>query len=156
MGALCAGRMGLPIAGEQPLADAFTFEGTVYGIGVIGSFGTPVSLGDLAERVKKQFGLEHVKVFGDPAAGVKRMAICPGSGKSTIGDAVEKGAQALLTGDIDHHSGLDAVSQGLCIIDAGHYGLEHIFIEYMERWIREHIPEVEVVAQKKQMPYHVL
>lgn len=156
MGALCAARMELPVDGEPPLADAFVYEGASYGIGVIGSYDAPLTLGALAERVKERFGLGSVKVFGDTGMEVTRMAICPGSGKSTIGDAIEKGAQVLLTGDIDHHSGLDACSQNLAIIDAGHYGLEHIFIEYMANDIREKAPGVEAVAQKKQMPYQIL
>jgi putative NIF3 family GTP cyclohydrolase 1 type 2 len=156
MGVLCAERMGLPTEGEPPLADAFTYEGRSCGIGVIGSYGAEISLGELAAQVKERFGLGHVKVFGALETPVTRMAICPGSGKSTIGDAIEKGAQVLLTGDIDHHSGLDAISQGLAIIDAGHYGLEHIFIEYMEQYIRTHVPEVEVVAQEKRLPYDIV
>jgi dinuclear metal center YbgI/SA1388 family protein len=156
MGVLCAKRMELPIQGEPPLADELTYEGRTYGIGVIGSYGSPIALGALAERVKEQFGLDYVKVFGDTGMKITRMAICPGSGKSTIDDAIEKGAQVLLTGDIDHHSGLDAKSQNLAIIDAGHYGLEHIFIEYMKNYIRENISEVEAVAQKKRMPYQIL
>ena len=28
----------------------------------------------------------------------------------------------LVTGDIGHHDGIDAVEQGLAVIDAGHYG----------------------------------
>ena len=71
------------------------------------------------------------------------MAVCPGSGKSVIGLAIEAGADVLVTGDIDHHSGIDAVAQGLCIIDAGHYGIEHIFIEdqraYLEKCLGQNI-----------------
>ena len=32
-----------------------------------------------------------------------------------------------MTGDIGHHEGIDAYARGMAIIDAGHYGLEHIF-----------------------------
>ena len=42
----------------------------------------------------------------------------------------------LITGDIGHHEGIDAVDQGLIIMDATHYGLEHIFIEFMAEYIR--------------------
>ena len=38
----------------------------------------------------------------------------------------------LVTGDIGHHDGIDAVEQGLAVIDAGHYGTEYIFIDDME------------------------
>ena len=44
------------------------------------------------------------------------MAILPGSGKSEIALAAQKKADVLITGDIDHHSGIDAVAQGLSII----------------------------------------
>lgn len=37
-----------------------------------------------------------------------------------------------MTGDIDHHTGIDTVAQGLAIIDAGHYGTEYIFMEDMK------------------------
>ena len=62
----------------------------------------------------------------------------------------------LITGDIDHHSGIDAVAQGLSIIDAGHYGIEHIFIEYMEQYLKEHVEGVEIFAQRRRDPFIVL
>ena len=43
----------------------------------------------------------------------------------------------LITGDIDHHTGIDAVAQGLAVIDAGHYGIEHIFIEDVRIYLEE-------------------
>lgn len=154
MGTLAAERIGLLV--EAPLADIFTRDGKDYGIGVVGALAEPVRIDRLCARVKQGFGLETVRVFGDTDTAVSRVAICPGSGKSTIGDAIAAGAQVLLTGDIDHHSGLDAVAQGLCIIDAGHYGLEHIFIGYMEQYLKEHLNGVAVFAQKRKDPFVVV
>ena len=62
---------------------------------------------------------------------VKRAALCPGSGSSVIEQAVLAGADVLITGDIGHHPGIDAAARGLAVIDGGHYGLEHIFIQHM-------------------------
>ena len=45
----------------------------------------------------------------------------------------------LITGDIGHHEGIDSVAQGMAIIDAGHYGVEHIFIEDMKDYLRERL-----------------
>ena len=42
---------------------------------------------------------------------VEKAAICTGSGKSMISDVLAKGAQVYVTGDIDHHTGIDAVAQ---------------------------------------------
>ena len=50
--------------------------------------------------------------------------------------ALSAGAQVLVTGDIGHHAGIDAVARGMAVIDAGHYGLEHIFIPFVADYIR--------------------
>lgn len=42
-----------------------------------------------------------------------------------------------MTGDIGHHDGIDAVEQGLSVIDAGHYGTEYIFIDDMKHFLNE-------------------
>ena len=123
------------------------------GIGCLGKLTQAVSLYDLAERVRDAFGLSHVKVFGDKDRMVQSIAMCPGSGKSEIGLAIEKGADAYITGDIDHHSGIDAVADGLSIIDAGHYGIEHIYMEYMKNWLAKEAAELEVVTEPFAEPF---
>lgn len=154
MGELAAERMGLSV--EAPLADIFEYDGKTYGIGVVGTLPETESLGGLCAVVKHGFGLDHVKVFRARDERISRVAICPGSGKSTIRDAIAAGAQVLITGDIDHHSGIDAVAQGLSIIDAGHYGIEHIFISYMEQYLKEHVQGVEVCAQARRDPFIIV
>lgn len=42
---------------------------------------------------------------------VHRLGVFPGSGKSAISVSLEKGVDVLVTGDIDHHEGIDAVAQ---------------------------------------------
>lgn len=105
------------------------------GIGKVGRLPHEMTLGECAAYVKKAFAIPSVKVFGDADASVRRAAICPGSGKGMSRLALEKGADVLITGDIDHHSGLDAVAENLMIIDAGHYGLEYIFIDDMAQML---------------------
>lgn len=41
--------------------------------------------------------------------------------------------------------------QGLMIIDAGHYGLEHIFMDYMEGYLRQRLGDQ---IQILKMPVH--
>ena len=69
----------------------------------------------------------------------ERIAVCPGAGGSEISQAVKKGAQVLITGDIGHHTGIDAAAQGLMVIDAGHYGLEYVFMDFMEQYLKERL-----------------
>ena len=111
-------------------------------IGSIAELRKAVRLDDYAKFVRDAFGLEGVRVFGDGTTSIRRVAVCGGSGKSEIETAIRKGADLLVTGDIDHHSGLDALEQGLCIIDAGHYGLEHVFMDYMRAYLKEIAPGI--------------
>ena len=60
--------------------------------------------------------------------------------------ALDKKADVLITGDIGHHEGIDAVAQGLAVIDAGHYGIEHIFMEDMRQYLGSHLTDVEVMG----------
>ena len=114
---------------------------------------------ELARRVKETFGLPFVTVYGEglwEKELVVRAAVCPGSGGSTIQAALEKGAQALITGDIGHHAGIDAAAQGLMIIDAGHYGLEHIFIAFMAEYCKNQIDgEAKIIQMPLKFPVQV-
>ena len=86
---------------------------------------------------------------------VETVAISPGSGKGMYSYVVAAGAQVLITGDITHHEALDAREAGICIIDAGHYGLEHIFMEDMEKKIKKFMPRVAVYRVPFAIPVQV-
>lgn len=154
MGELSLRKLG---AGEGEILEVTSLEedGREEGIGRILDI-EPVTLGGMCERVKESFGLNCVKAFGDLNKLVKRAAICPGSGKSVIHTALEKRAEVLITGDIGHHEGIDAVAQGMMIIDAGHYGVEHIFIDDMKEYFEKNIPEVEVLTADICHPFSVI
>lgn len=126
------------------------------GIGIIANIKEDITVGEYAQKVKDAFDLEHVMVFGNMDTKIHRIAIVPGSGRSMIAQAKESGADVFLTGDIGHHEGLDAVDMGICVIDAGHYGLEQVFIDDMKQLITEGQKEIEVITYKAGSPYKVL
>lgn len=130
-------------------------EGKPEGIGRVGKLMQPITVQDCARLVKAAFSLKEVKIFGKPDWILTRAAISPGSGKSEIENALAQKADVLITGDIDHHEGIDAAARGLCIIDAGHYGLEHIFIRYMKEYLEQHCTELEIIAQEIEFPYWI-
>ncbi len=49
----------------------------------------------------------------------------------------------------------DSREAGICIIDAGHYGLEHIFMEDMEKKIKKFMPRVAVYRVPFAIPVQV-
>ena len=70
--------------------------------------------------------------------------------------ALSAGAQVLVTGDIGHHAGIDAVAGGMAVIDAGHYGLEHIFIPFVADYIRRQSGgSVQVLTAEPDFPVQI-
>ena len=126
------------------------------GIGRYGSLKKEMTVRECCEEVKQAFSLENVKVFGDLERKVKTAAISPGSGKSVISNALQAGVDVLITGDIDHHEGSDAVAQNMTVIDAGHYGVEHIFIPYMEQYLKREAKELEIAVQPLTFPFQII
>ena len=126
------------------------------GIGRYGSLKKEMTVRECCEEVKQAFSLENVKVFGDLERKVKTAAISPGSGRSVISNAVHAGVDVLITGDIDHHEGIDAVAKKLTVIDAGHYGVEHIFIPYMEQYLKREAKELEIAVQPLTFPFQII
>ena len=126
------------------------------GFGRIGTLQRSMTLRECCEYTKDCLGVEKVKVFGEQDRQIERLAISSGSGKSAVMPAIEKGADVLVTGDIGHHDGLDALEQGLCIIDAGHYGTEYMFLEDMESFFKRYCPEVCVKAEERKIPFQII
>ena len=126
------------------------------GIGRYGSLKKEMTVRECCEEVKQAFSLENVKVFGDLERKVKTAAISPDSGKSVISNALQAGVDVLITGDIDHHEGIDAVAQNMTVIDAGHYGVEHIFIPYMEQYLKREAKELEIAVQPLTFPFQII
>jgi len=131
-------------------------EPKLYGIGTAGELAQPITLQALAFLVKKKFGLPDVRYYGDSMKMIKKVAICPGSGKSLVESALNWGAECFITGDVDHHMGIDCMEKGMCVIDAGHHGLEHIFVEYMAWWFETNFPDIEVVKDDNESPFKVV
>lgn len=126
------------------------------GIGRVADLQESMTLRQCCELVKEAFSLDNVKVFGELDKEVTRMAICPGSGKSFIKTAIAKRADVYVTGDIGHHDGIDAVAQNLAVIDAGHYGIEHIFIKDMEIYLKSNLTDMEIIAEEITHPFVVV
>ena len=126
------------------------------GIGEIGYLPASMEVRDLVALVKEKFDLKNVIFYGNTDDTVEKVAICPGSGKSVIDIAVKKGATCLITGDIGHHEGLDANEMGLSILDASHYGLEHIFMHMMYQYLQDYCMDVEIETAEVGVPFSVL
>lgn len=114
---------------EEVALDVFPLAGigadaAAKGTGRIGDLDRPLALRDVAARLRTGLPSPLLRVAGDPARMVTRVAACGGAGDSLIGAAMGAGADVYVTGDLRHHPTLDALTMGMAMIDAGHYATE--------------------------------
>lgn len=146
----------LGIRETQVLDVTMEKDGEEEGIGRIGMLDQEMTLEECCLYVKHRLKLGSLKVYGDMERKVRCLAVSPGSGKSAVTPAIQKGADVLVTGDIGHHDGIDAVEQGLSVIDAGHYGTEYIFIDDMKHFLNEKLPVLDVMTIPIVHPFQVI
>jgi dinuclear metal center YbgI/SA1388 family protein len=141
------------LAGEMlELVDARVLYPTTAdeGIGRYGLLPRQMSLAECAKYVKKKFNLDSVRVYGEKERVVTTAAISPGSSSGVLEYAVEAGVDLLITGDIKHHTALDARAYGIALIDAGHDGTEKIFVSDLAAYFRREMAGVEVYVAKEE------
>lgn len=143
----------LGIDGE-PLMKTAEIDSKGVGIGKVGNLKKPLSLKKLSKLVKDKLDVPFVTIYGEDICDskIKRIAISPGSGKGMSAYAIAAGAQVLITGDITHHDGLDASEDGLTIIDASHYGTEHIFVNDMKKKLHSIDSKLEIKTERISYP----
>ena len=126
-----------------------------YGIGFTAELPELLSAAELAARVKACFGLPFVQYY-DAGMPIRRIACCPGSGRGELKEVLSLGVDAFLSGDMGHHEGLDLCEEGISLLDAGHYGLEHIFVHYIAEFLRAQFPEAEIIEEELHFPAQIV
>jgi putative NIF3 family GTP cyclohydrolase 1 type 2 len=79
-----------------------------------------MTLEQFAQFVKQQFEVECVRIVGPRDRKIRRVAVLGGSGEEYYPEALKKGADVYVTGDIRYHYAQDALAEGLCLVDPGH------------------------------------
>jgi len=123
---------------EEPAYDIYCRNNpSGAGMGRVGELPVAISLGELARRCRTLLNNPTVRLAGDPANAVHRVAVCGGSGGDMAGAALAAGAQVLITGDVKYHAARDALASGLAVIDAGHYYSERPVVPHLATLLAE-------------------
>jgi len=135
-------------------------KGHQRGVGSVGVLDKPMTLKDLSRLVKDTLKVEGLRFCGDPDKMIRRVAITTGSGMDFMKSASKK-ADVLITGDIKYHEAQEALQRNLCLIDAGHYETEVIFMDRLKVILDEHFEEKSydiqvMVSQRDINPFKCL
>ncbi|PLX92310.1 MAG: Nif3-like dinuclear metal center hexameric protein [Desulfuromonas sp.] len=119
------------------------------GLGRIGRLPQPLAVEEFFALLKQRLGLTTLRSAGPVAGEVSKIAVCGGSGASLFAEAQRQGADCLVTGDVKYHDAQRARSEGLLLIDAGHFGTEHLMVAGLAEKLR-------VVAADRQLPLEII
>ncbi len=118
-------------------------EKTGRGYGKIAHLEFGISAQYLAETAKDAFNCTTVR-FVDGGKTINTVAVCSGGGSGEVYTAIDKGIDALITGDVKWSAFVDAKNAGLTVVDAGHYHTETIMCGYISDLLTEKFPDAEV------------
>ncbi len=102
----------------------------------------------LLQMLQERLSLPTLKVVGNKEK-VSSIALCTGAGASLI-DEIE--ADCFLTGDIKYHDAMKAMSEGLMMVDIGHYESERFFAQILLEELKV-LPILVIIANSKN-PFH--
>ncbi|WP_187820382.1 Nif3-like dinuclear metal center hexameric protein [Pasteuria penetrans] len=124
------------------------------GMGRIGQLAQPSFLGDWAKEVGRAYEISHVRYVGNPRKRVQRVALLGGSGGKFWPEALRQGADVYLTGDLDHHTVLDAQAAGLCLVDPGHC-VEGLGLSALEERLQKVFPQLPFYTLITPNPFQI-
>ena len=90
-----------------------------------------------------------IRVAGNPDAAITKVGLCTGSAGEYYRIARAHSCDLYITGEIRHHELMEALEEGLCIIDAGHFGTENIFVENFGSQLKEKADDSLVIIESK-------
>jgi putative NIF3 family GTP cyclohydrolase 1 type 2 len=109
---------------EEPALDFFQLaDRNEQPAGRVGALLAPVTLGDLLAEANSKLQTASW-AWGDPGRSIRKLAVVGGAADSEWREARDAGADALLTGEVKQHIGLEAAEEGFAVIAAGHYATE--------------------------------
>ncbi|MDD3410770.1 MAG: Nif3-like dinuclear metal center hexameric protein [Eubacteriales bacterium] len=134
---------------------------TAVGLTDVQSVGAYLRIGALAEgamapetylaRLRRMLNAD-IRMYGENERPIRRVAV--GAGALGCDEALAKGADAYVVGEIHHHEILDACARGLTVYEAGHFATEYPGVKALyQRFQSEPAHQLIVPILSEVVPY---
>ena len=126
------------------------------GSGMVGELPEALSVEAFVRKVKELFHIEALMSNGvdfDPQRPIRKVAVCGGAGDDLIPDAVRKGADAFLTGEVSYH--LYFGHPEVLILCGGHFETEQFTCQLLQDLIHAKYPALPITIGPKSSPVAV-
>lgn len=118
-------------------------KGEGAGEGIVGTLSAPMAKADFIAKVKETFKLDSLRTNDWVGGTVQKVALCGGAGAFLMSNAMAKGADAFLTGEIGYHRFFGYENQ-LLLMELGHYESEQYTTEILRSIIQKADPELPI------------
>lgn len=124
----------------EPRADGWLSAGA----GVVGELAVPETEEAFLHRIKQTFQVGCVKYTAFTGRQIQKVALCGGAGAFLMPEAIKKGADVFITGEIKYHDYFGRAEE-ILLAEIGHYESEQYTKEIFYQLINEQFPDVRLV-----------
>jgi len=118
------------------------------GAGRFGWLVEPVTLRELADRLKRFLAIERLQMAGDPSQSVRTVAIACGAADEFLDAARQNHCDAIVIGETRFHTCLDAEANGIGLLMPGHFASERFAMDAMAEVLAKKFPEAKIWASR--------
>lgn len=141
---------GLGLLNIRPLVPETEGGDASLGSGRIGDLPTKGRFTDLAQSLQSFLGVVGMKVVGDDAQPVSSVAVGCGSAGSLLEAACQAGCDAMVLGETNLHTCLEAEARGVALLLPGHFASERFAIERLALSLIDAFPALEIWASQQE------
>ena len=118
------------------------------GCGRVGTLPEPMRLKEFLQRCKERLNAKGLR-YVDGGRPVSRLGVLGGAGGDEFRDALAKGCDTYVTADVKYHVFLEAVEEGVNLIDADHFCTENPVIPVLAQRLRRAFPDVDFLVSRR-------
>lgn len=120
------------------------------GSGRYGRLARRLALGKLIGRVKKFLSIDRLQFVGDPEQPVRTVAVACGSAGEFLQPAKKLGCDALLVGETQFHTCLEAEAAGVGLVMPGHFASERFAVECLADLLARQFSDLKVWPSRRE------
>ena len=129
---------------SEDILEKYIVSRKKYGIGNIIKLKSFVDFNSILNILKDGIALRdsEISYYNFNTMPISKIILIPGSGSGEIDLVINEKPDLLITSDLKHNHIIDLLDSNISYINASHYGLEKVFIEYMSKFVMKKFKNV--------------
>ena len=130
----------------SPIAD----DADELGAGRWGRLPAATRIADFADEIKSFLSVDGLHIVGHPDSEIKFVAVACGSAGQFLDAARKAGCDALVTGETNFHTCLEAEARGIALFLPGHFASERFAVEELAKILAGEFGDLEFWASERE------